>query len=143
MSQHEKMHKKEVVCMKKITTYFVALTVILPLLTIGNTMSTHADSWTLVDSKTSSSTSTYLKGVTDGDAKICLKNQLGGIRVNVYHQDGSSSLGSLILNSVFIGNNRCITFDASPYIDGTDNDAQFVVVTTRTPISSYTLELWD
>lgn len=129
--------------MKKITTYFVALTVILPLLTIGNTMSTHADSWTLVDSKTSSSTSTYLKGVTDGDAKICLKNQLGGIRVNVYHQDGSSSLGSLILNSVFIGNNRCITFDASPYIDGTDNDAQFVVVTTRTPISSYTLELWD
>ena len=129
--------------MKKITTYFVALTVILPLLTIGNTMSTHADSWTLVDSKTSSSTSTYLKGVTGGDAKICLKNQLGGIRVNVYHQGGNSSLGSLILNSVFIGNNRCVTFDASPYIGGTNNDAQFVVVTTRTPISSYTLELWD
>ena len=129
--------------MKKITTYFVALTVILPLLTIGNTMPTHADSWTLVDSKTSSGTSTYLKGVTGGDAKICLKNQLGGIRVNVYHQDGSSSLGSLILNSVFIGNNRCITFDASPYTGGTNNNAQFVVVTTRTPISSYTLELWD
>ena len=129
--------------MNKITTYFVALTIILPLLTIGNTMSTLGDSWTLVDSKTSSGTSTYLKGVTGGDAKICLKNQLGGIRVNVYHQDGSSSLGSLILNSVFIGNNRCITFDASPYTNGTNNDAQFVVVTTRTPISSYTLELWD
>ena len=129
--------------MKKITTYFIALTVILPLLTIGSTMSTHADSWTLVDSKTSSSTSTYLTGVTGGDAKICLKNQIGGIRVNVYHQDGSSGFGALILNSVFIGNNRCITFDASPYMDGTNNDAQFVVVTTRTPISSYTLELWD
>ena len=106
-------------------------------------MSTHADSWTLVDSKTSSGTSTYLKGVTGGDAKICLKNQLGGIRVNVYHQDGSSSPGSLILNSVFIGNNRCITFDANPYSNETNNGAQFVVVTTRTPISSYTLELWD
>ena len=129
--------------MKKITTYFVALTVILPLLTIGNTMSTHADSWTLVDSKTSSSTSTYLKGVTGGDAKICLKNQMGGIRVNVYHQDESSSYRSLILNSVFIGNNSCITFDARPYMDETNSDAQFVVVTTRTPISSYTLELWD
>ena len=129
--------------MKKITTYFVALTILIPLLTIGNPMSTYADSWTLVDSKTSSSTSTYLKGVTGGDAKICLKNQLGGIRANVYHQDGNSSLGSLILNSVFIGNNRCITFDASPYIDETNSDVQFVVVTTRTPISSYTLELWD
>lgn len=129
--------------MKKFTTYFVALTIILPLLTIGNTMSTHADSWTLVDSKTSSSTSTYLTGVTGGDVKICLKNQFGGIRANVYHQDESSSVGSLILNSVFIGNNRCIMFDASPYMDGTNNDAQFVVVTTRTPISSYTLELWD
>ena len=129
--------------MRKITTYFIALTIIIPLLTIGNTMSTYADSWTLVDSKTSSSTSTYLKGITGGDAKICLKNQIGGIRVNVYHQDGSSNYGTLILNSVFIGNNSCITFDASPYIDETNTDAQFVVVTTRTPISSYTLELWD
>ena len=129
--------------MKKISTYFVALTIIIPLLIIGNTTSTHANSWTLVDSKTSSSASTYLKGVTGGDAKICLKNQIGGIRVNVYHKDGSSSYGTLILNSVFIGNNSCITFDASPYIDGTNNAAEFTVVTTRTPISSYTLELWD
>ena len=129
--------------MRKITTYFVSLTIVISLLIIGNTQSTHADSWTLVDSKTSSGTSTYLKGVTGGNAKICLKNQLGGIRVNVYHQDGSSSLGSLILNSVFIGNNRCITFDANSYINKTNNSAQFVVITTRTPISSYTLELWD
>ena len=129
--------------MRKITTYFIALTIIIPLLTIGNTMSTHANAWTLVDSKTASSTSTYLKGVTGGDAKICLKNQIGGIRVNVYHKDESSSYGALILNSVFIGNNSCITFDASPYIDETNTDVQFVVVTTRTPISSYTLELWD
>ena len=106
-------------------------------------MSTYADSWTLVDSKTTSSTSTYLKGVTGGDAKICLKNQIGGIRLNVYHQDGGPGFGALILNSVFIGNNRCITFDASSYIDKTNNDVQFVVVTTRTPISPYTLELWD
>ena len=78
---------------EKITIYFIALTIIIPLLTIVNTMSTQADSWTLVDSKTSSSTSTYLKGVIGGDAKICLKNQIGGIRVNVYHQDGSSGWG--------------------------------------------------
>ncbi len=49
---------------------------------------------------------------------------------------------SLILNSVFIRNNSCITFDASPYIHETNNDAEFTVVTTRKPISSYTLELW-
>ena len=129
--------------MKKIITYFIALIIILPLLTIGNTMSIRADSWTLVDSKTTSGKSTYLTGVTGGDAKICLKNQIGGIRVNVYHQDENSSFGSLILNSVFIGNNRCITFDASPYMSGINKDAQFVIITTRNPISSYTLELWD
>ena len=129
--------------MKKFATYFIALTLIIPLLAIGNTMSTYANAWTLVDSKNSLSTSTYLTGVTGGDAKICLKNQMGGIRVNVYHQDGSPSSRSLILNSVFIGNNSCITFDARPYVDETNHDAQFVVATTRTPISSYTLELWD
>lgn len=126
--------------MKKL---LVALTIIIPSLTIGNIMPTHANSWTLVDSKTSSSASTHLKGVKGGDAKICLKNQIGGIRVNVYHKDENSNYGSLILNSVFIGNNNCITFDASPYIDETNNNAEFTVVTTRTPISSYTLELWD
>lgn len=129
--------------MNKIPTYFVAFTIIITLLIIGNTLSTHANSWALVDSKTSSSSSTYLGGVIDGDAKICLKKQIGGIRVNVYSKDEGSSNRTLILNSVFIGNNSCITFDASPYIDGNNNDAQFVVVTTRTPISSYTLELWD
>ena len=129
--------------MNKIPTYFVAFTIIITLLIIGNTMFIHANSWTLVDSKTSSSSSTYLEGVIDGDAKICLKNQIGGIRVNVYSKDKGTSDRTLILNSVFIGNNSCITFDANPYIDGNNNDVQFLVVTTRTPISSYTLELWD
>ena len=129
--------------MKKISTYFVAFTIIITLLIIENTMTTHANSWTLVDSKTSSSSSTYLGGVIDGDAKICLKNQIGGIRVNVYNKNEGSGDRTLVLNSVFIGNNSCITFDASPYINGTNNEVQFVVVTTRMPISSYTLELWD
>ena len=129
--------------MKKTATDFVAFTIILTLFIIGNAMSTYANSWTLVDSKTSSGSSTYLSGIKDGDAKICLKNQLGGIRVNVYSKDEGSNYRTLILSSVFIGNNSCITFDASPYINGTNNDVQFVVVTTRTPISSYTLELWD
>ena len=135
------MQKKEVVCMKKITTYCVALTIIIPSLILGHITSTHANSWTLVDSKTSSSASTYLKGVKDGEAKICLKDQVGGIRVSVYHKDESSSYGALILNSVFIRNNSCVTFDASPYINETNNAAEFTVVTTRKPISSYTLEL--
>lgn len=129
--------------MNKIPAYFVVFTIIITLLIIGNTMFIHANSLTLVDSKTSSSSSTYLGGAIDRDAKICLKNQIGGIRVNVYSKDKGTSDRTLILNSVFIGNNSCITFDASPYIDGTNNDVQFVVVTTRTPISSYTLELWD
>lgn len=129
--------------MKKITKYLIALTIIITSLTIGNTLSTHAYSGTLVDSKTSSGTTTYLNGVKSGDAKICLKDQFGGIRVNVYDNDGDSSYGPLILSSVFIGNNSCITFDATPYIDGADNDAEFIVVTTRSQLSSYTLELWD
>ena len=129
--------------MEKIRRYFIAFTIILTLFIIGNTMSTHANSWTLVDSKTSVGASTYLRGVKDAEAKICLKNQIGGIRVNIYTKGEDSSYGTLILNSVFIGNNSCITFDAGPYINGTNNDLEFIVVTTRTPISSYTLELWD
>ena len=77
--------------MNKIPTYFVAFTIITTLLIIGNTMFIHANSWTLVDSKTSSSSSTYLGGGIDGDAKICLKNQIGGIRVNVYNKDKGTS----------------------------------------------------
>ena len=127
----------------KITTYFLTLIITLPLFTIGNTTSSYADSWKLVDSKNSSSTSTYLNGVTEGDAKICQKNQRGGVRANVYHQDERSNYRTLILNSVFISNNNCVTFDANPYINNTTSDTQFVVETTRTPISSYTLELWN
>lgn len=135
--------KKGGVNLKKITKYFVALTIIISSLTLGNAISTHAYSGKLVDSKTTSSSTTYLNGVKSGKAKICLKNQIGGIRVNVYDNDGGSNYGPLILNGAFIGNNDCVTFDATPYIDGTDNDAEFIVVTTRTPIGSYTLELWD
>lgn len=130
--------------MKKITKFFVALTIIISSLTVGNVISTHATySGKLVDSKTTSGTTTYLNGVKAGQAKICLKNQMGGIRVNVYDNDGGSNYGPLVLNSVFIGNNDCVTFDAAPYIDGADNDAEFIVVTTRHPVTSYTLELWD
>ena len=103
-------------------------------------MSTYANSWTLVDSITTEGTSTSLQGVKSGYAKICLKDQIGGIRVNVYNKADET----LILNSVFIGNNSCLTFDANPYMDSTNNNGiELLVVTTRTPISSYTLELWD
>ncbi len=43
-------------------------------------MSTHANAWTLHRSKLLQVHLTYLKGVTGGDAKICLKDQVGGIQ---------------------------------------------------------------
>lgn len=128
--------------MKKINKYLVALILIISALTIGNTMSTLAASWTLVDSKTSDSQTKYLNGVKSGQAKICLKEQFGGGNFSVYDNDDGSR-GPMILNSHFLGNNDCVTFDATPYIDGTDNDAEFIVVRTRSGLFSYTLELWD
>ena len=100
-----------------------------------------AASWTLVDKKTVSGATSYLDGVKGGNAKICLKDQFGGLRFDIYDNDGSNS--PLIKSGVFINNNSCYTFDASKYVDGTDKNAEFKLVTTRTPIGKYTLELWD
>lgn len=69
---------------------------------------------------------------------------MGGMRISVYDNDGNGiETSKRILNSVFIGNNKCVTFDATPYIDGADNDAEFIVLPTRGSTTSFTLELWD
>lgn len=134
--------------MNKITKYFTALLLGISVFTMSNVVSTEAASWKLVDSKTVSASSTakavYLNGVKKGNAKICLKNQMGGMRISVYDNDGNGiETSKRILNSVFIGNNKCVTFDATPYIDGADNDAEFIVLPTRGSTTSFTLELWD
>lgn len=129
--------------MKKLTKYLLALVVAISSLAVVDTISTEAAAWTLVDKKTTTGKVTYLNGVRGGNAKICLKDQFGGLRFDVYDNDGGSTYGPKVLSSVFINNNSCYTFYAAPYVDGADNDAEFIVQTTRTPIGTYTLELWD
>lgn len=134
--------------MKNLTKYFVALMLIISTVTIGNTISTYASTWTLVDSKTTSASTSpqwvYLNGVKAGNAKICLKDEFGGMRISVYDNDGGTpTSGPRIYDHVFIGNNECLIFDAKPYIDGTDNDAEFVIAPTRGSVSSFIFQLWD
>lgn len=132
--------------MKKLTKSFLTSVALLSALTLSNTMTAEAASWKLVDSKNVSASATakntYLNGVIGSKAKVCLKDQFGGMRLSVY--DNDDKFGPLILNSVFVGNNGCTTaFNATPYIDGTDKDAEFIVQPTRGSVSAYTLELWD
>lgn len=134
--------------MNKITKYFTALLLGISVFTMSNVVSTEAASWKLVDSKTVSASANakniYLNGVKKGKAKICLKNRIGGMRISVYDNDGNGIESSKeIFYYAFIGNNKCLTFDATPYIDGADNNAEFIVVPTRGSVSSFTLELWD
>ncbi|MGG5178513.1 hypothetical protein ACQYAC_04115 (plasmid) [Bacillus sp. MM09(2025)] len=132
--------------MNKIIKYFVALLLCISVFTMGNSYA-EAASWKLVDSKKVSSrvgpNGIKLYGVKTGKARICLKDQFGGLRVDVYDNDGKGVQQSkLILNAVFIGNNKCVNFNAKPYIDGSNKSAEFIVLPTREPLTSYTLQLW-
>lgn len=126
--------------MKKIMVSLVVITTLV-CGTLWGTETSNAATWTLVDKKKSSGRTTYLDGVKGGYAKICLKEEFGGSRFDIYENDGANT--PMIKAGVFIGNNDCYTFNAAPYVDGSDNDAEFILVTTRTPITSYVLELWD
>lgn len=126
--------------MKKIMMGLVVITTLV-CGTLWGTETSNAASYTLVDKKTTSGTTTYLDGVKGGNAKICLKEEFGGSRFDIYDNDGGNN--PLIQGSVFIGNNGCYTFNAAQYVDGSDNNAEFILVTTRTPLTSYVLELWD
>ncbi|MGE6379952.1 hypothetical protein [Peribacillus muralis] len=108
---------------------------------LWETESSSAAAWTLVDKKTSKGKITYLDGVKGGKAKICLKNQIGGSRFDLYDDDGAKT--PLIKAGVFIANNGCYTFNADPYVDGADKNAEFALIKTRSSLNSYVLELWD
>lgn len=101
-----------------------------------------AADWKLVDSSIiGNGTVGYLNGAKGGKAKICLKEAFGGANVTVYDDDGSSR--SVIKATSFWGNNSCYTFNVDPYVDGADNDAEFVVTTTRNIVGNIKFELWD
>lgn len=99
--------------------------------------------WQLVDTTyISSGTRGVLKGVEGGNAKICLKDAFGGANVSFYSYNGSDGW-KLIEYSVWMGNNSCYSFDARPYIDGANKEAEFEVETTRHIIGTIKFELWD
>ncbi|MFP3324794.1 hypothetical protein R0K05_17035 [Planococcus sp. SIMBA_160] len=132
--------------MNKIIKYLVALLLCISVFTMDNSYA-EAASWKLVDSKKVSGSWTpkavYLYGVKKGKARICLKDKFGGIRIDVYDNDGKGVKQSkLILNSVFVGNNKCVSFNAKPYIDGSNKSAEFIVFPTRGSLTSFTLQLW-
>ncbi|MDP1420396.1 hypothetical protein Q8G35_18915 [Peribacillus simplex] len=126
--------------MKKFMMSLVVITTLV-CVTLWGTETSNAASWTLVDKKTSSGKITYLDGVKGGYAKICLKEEIGGARFDLYDNDGENS--PMIKAGVFIGNNDCYKFYAAKYVDGSDNDAEFALIKTRSSLTSYVLELWD
>ena len=98
--------------------------------------------WQLIDTATiGNGTVGYLNGAEGGNAKICLKEATGGANVTVYDDDGSSR--TKIKDTSFWGNNSCFEFNTEPYVDGSDNDAEFIVTTTRDILGTIKFQLWD
>lgn len=96
----------------------------------------------LIDTATiGNGTTAYLNGAKGGDAKICLKDAPGGANVTLYDDDGDSR--TLIKSTSFWSNGYCYTFNVDPYVDGADNDAEFIVITSRDIIGTIKFELWD
>lgn len=111
----------------------------------GQSYSEAADKsgWQLVDTTyIGSGTRGVLKGVEGGNAKICLKDAFGGANVSFYSYNGSAGR-KLIDYSVSMGNNSCYSFDARPYLDGANNEAEFEVENTRHILGTIKFELWD
>jgi hypothetical protein len=99
--------------------------------------------WQLIDTATiGNGTTGYLNGAEGGNAKICLTDAFGGANVTVYDDDGNGNW-NVIKSYSFWDNNECWEFDVDPYVDGTDNDAEFVVTTSRDIIGDIIFELWD
>lgn len=127
--------------MKKMLKGLLATSVICGSFVLG-AGNIHAASWTLIDTATiGNGTVGYLDGAKGGNAKICLKNAVGGANVTVYDDDGSSK--SLIKGTSFWSNGSCYTFNVEPYVDGSDNDAEFIVTTTRDIVGTIKFELYD
>lgn len=98
--------------------------------------------WQLIDTASIGDGRTgYLNGAEGGSAMICLKDAFGGAEVIVYEDDGSS--WNKIKGPSFWGNGDCFTFNVEPYVDGSDNDAEFVVQTTRDITGTIKFELYD
>ena len=84
----------------------------------------------------------YLNGATGGSTQICLKDAVGGANVAIYDNDNGSK-STLVKSSGFMANGSCYTFNSNPYVDGTDNDAEFIVETTRDILGTIKFELWN
>jgi hypothetical protein len=129
--------------MKKMFKGVLATTLVCGGLVLGvGAETSHAGANRLIDIATiGNGTTGYLDGSTGGYAKICLREAFGGANVAIYDNDGGNN--PLIRKSTFMNNNSCYTFNAAPYVDGTDKNAEFIVVTSRDIIGTIKFELWD
>ncbi|WP_077736806.1 hypothetical protein [Bacillus sonorensis] len=108
----------------------------------GTSYAADPPGWQLIDTTyIGDGVTGYLNGAEGGNAQICLKDAFGGANVTIYDNDGSSR--PVIKSTSFWGNGHCVSFDVDPYVDGSDNDAEFVVTTTRDIIGTIKFELWD
>ncbi|USK44661.1 hypothetical protein [Cytobacillus oceanisediminis] len=111
----------------------------------GTSFAADPSGWQLVDTYSlGNGTLAYLDGAEGGSAKICLKDAFGGANVTIYDNDGGSTSNSTVVKSTsFWGNGDCYSFNVEPYVDGSDNNAEFYVTTTRDIVGTIKFELWD
>lgn len=129
--------------MKKTLMGLIVITTLLSGSFVWGTQTSYAGANKLIDITTiGNGTTGYLDGSTGGYAKICLKEAPGGANVAIYDNDGGSN-NPVIRSSSFMANGSCYTFNAQPYVDGTDNNAEFIVITSRDIIGTIKFELWD
>ncbi|MCM3179768.1 hypothetical protein [Cytobacillus horneckiae] len=108
----------------------------------GTSYAADPSGWQLIDTASIGNGKIgYLDGAEGGNAKICLKDAFGGAQVTVYDDDGGSN--PVIKSQSFWGNGECFTFNVEPYVDGSDNNAEFVVMTSRDIVGTIKFELWD
>lgn len=101
--------------------------------------------WQLIDDATYQYAYTgpvSFNGAEGGDAKFCLKTTPGtGMYMKIYEDDGAS--GNYIIHEEYFSPGECWVFDVDPYVDGADNDAEFLVKLVRGSTGTVVVELYD
>ncbi|USK44660.1 hypothetical protein [Cytobacillus oceanisediminis] len=101
--------------------------------------------WQLIDDATYQHAYTgpvTFNGAEGGNAKFCLKTTPGtGMYLKIYEDDGYSS--NTLIHQSYFSPGECWTFDVDPYVDGSDNDAEFLVQLVRGATGNVVVQLWD
>lgn len=111
----------------------------------SSTFAADPSGWQMIDDATYQYQYTgpvTFNGAEGGNAKFCLKTTPGtGMYLKIYEDDGSS--GNHIIHEEYFSKGECWTFDVDPYVDGLDNDAEFLVKLVRGSTGTVVVELYD